>query len=135
MVLLHLMESPQLDRLMTNYPVRGSNVVGKGHPKYFAPGETAPAQAEPLQRGRVYISGTRRNADAPQAQYFDGVPPQVWEFQVGGYQVLAKWLKDRVGRMLTPEDLQHYQPIVVALARTIDLMKQIDRRIEQWPIE
>jgi hypothetical protein len=28
-------------------------------------------------------SGTRRRADAPAAQYFEGVRPQVWQFQVG----------------------------------------------------
>jgi len=62
------------------------------------------------------------------------VPPEVWEFHVGGYQVLDKWLKDRRGRKLTPDDLLHYQRIVVALARTIEIMAQIDARIEQWPI-
>ncbi|MGC9317480.1 MAG: type ISP restriction/modification enzyme, partial [Armatimonadota bacterium] len=72
---------------------------------------------------------------AQSAQYFEGVPPEVWEFQVGGYQVLEKWLKDRKGRTLTQDDLTHYQRIVVALSGTIDLMEQIDERIEDWPIE
>ena len=60
---------------------------------------------------------------------------RVRERQVGGYQVLHKWLKDRRGRTLTPDDLTHYQRIVVALARTIEIMAQIDARIEEWPIE
>jgi len=42
---------------------------------------------------RVYI-----NAE----QYFEAVSPSVWAFQVGGYQVLYKWLKDRKGRTLAP---------------------------------
>ncbi len=135
LVSLHLMEHPDLDELMTSYPVPGDNEVESAHPKYFPPGEVPPGAEEPLERGRVYINGTRRKRDAERAQYFEGVPPEVWEFQVGGYQVLDKWLKDRRGRTLTQDDLTHYQRIVVALSRTIDLMDQIDDRIDEWPIE
>jgi hypothetical protein len=42
------------------------------------------------------------------------------------------------GRTLTFEDLHHYQRIVVALAETIRLMKEIDAAIDAhggWPIE
>ncbi len=135
LVALHLMESPELDTLMTSYPVAGDNLVEKGHPKYVPPGEVPPGEDEPAERGRVYINRTKRKAGAPAAQYFDGVPPEVWEFQVGGYQVPDKWLKDRRGRELTPDDLTHYQRIVVALARTIEIMAEIDARIEEWPIQ
>ncbi|WP_448533313.1 type ISP restriction/modification enzyme [Parathermosynechococcus lividus] len=66
---------------------------------------------------------------------FTGVPAAVWNFYVGGYQVCHKWLKDRKGRMLSPEDITHYQRIVVALQETIRLMKQIDAAIPGWPLE
>jgi hypothetical protein len=39
----------------------------------------------------------------------------------------AKWLKDRKGRVLSYEDIQHYQKIIVALAETDRLMKEIDK--------
>ena len=68
------------------------------------------------------------------AQYFEGVEPDVWEFHIGGYQVLEKWLKDRKGRKLTWEDQQHYQKIVVALTETMRLMREIDAAIPSWPI-
>ncbi|MCH6554843.1 MAG: hypothetical protein IH793_11890, partial [Acidobacteria bacterium] len=80
--------------------------------------------------GRVWINKT---------QYFEGVPKQVWEFHIGGYQVCEKWLKDRQakggknprpGRVLTDEDIAHYQKIVVALNETIRLMQEIDEVIE-----
>jgi hypothetical protein len=60
----------------------------------------------------------------------------VWSFQFGGYQVCEKWLKDRKGRTLSKDDIAHYQQIVVALAETIRLMKEIDELIEahgDWP--
>ncbi|MCK4460759.1 MAG: DNA methyltransferase, partial [candidate division Zixibacteria bacterium] len=93
---------------------------------------------------------TPRNDDQPQAacaagkvwinqtQYFDCVPREVWEFHIGGYQVCHKWLKDRKGRTLSIDDIDHYQHIVSALSETIRLMAEIDAAIDQhggWPIQ
>jgi hypothetical protein len=111
---LHLMESPALDRLITSFPIPGSQVVER-------------VRYEENSR-RVFINDQ---------QFFEGVPPEVWAFQVGGYQVLHKWLKDRQGRTLSFADLHHYQKVVVALADTIRLMAAIDAAIEAhggWPI-
>lgn len=41
---------------------------------------------------------------------------------IGGYQVCDKWLKDRRGRTLGYDDIEHYKKISVALAETIRLM-------------
>lgn len=48
--------------------------------------------------------------------------------------MLDKWLKDRRGRLLTFDDLMHYQKIVVALQETIRLMAEIDAAILTWPV-
>ena len=106
------MESPMLNILITEYPVTGSNAIDK--------------VSYDDNNQRVYISKT---------QYFEGVPLEVWEFHIGGYQVAEKWLKDRKGRTLTYDELTHYQKIVVALKETIRLMEEIDGLITQWPIE
>jgi predicted helicase len=118
LVALHLLESPYLSQLVTRYPVVGDNIVEKGFPKFVSYEEKAP--------GYVYIN---------KAQYFEGVPKEVWEFHVGGYQVCEKWLKDRRGRQLSFDDLMHYQKVVVALKETIRLMGEIDKAIPAWPIE
>ena len=113
---LHLME--KIGPGMTAYPVDGENVMEKV--RYTEPSEHQP--------GRVWI-----NRD----QYFEGVPEQVWDFHVGGYQVCQKWLKDRKGRTLSFQDIQHYQRIVSALSETIRLMSEIDNSIDAsggWPI-
>jgi hypothetical protein len=123
---LHLLESPSVSRLVTRYPLPGEDRVGPGYPRYFPPGERAPGGKGPLEQGRVYLNKT---------QYFEGVAPEVWAFQVGGYQVLHKWLKDRRGRQLSFEDLMHYQKVVVALKETIHLMAEVDAAIPGWPIE
>ena len=47
-----------------------------------------------------------------------------------------KWLKDRKGRRLSKDDIDHYQKIVVALNETIRLMTEIDNVINAhggWP--
>jgi len=67
---------------------------------------------------------------------FKGVPEEVWNFHIGGYQVCEKWLKDRKGRALSSEDITHYQKIVVALSETIRIMAEIDKVIDVhggWP--
>jgi predicted helicase len=112
LVKLHLMESPLLDNLITQFIQESNREVIAGHPKY--------------QNGKVYIN---------KADYFAEVPEEVWNFYVGGYQVCQKWLKDRKGRTLSDEDIQHYQKIVVALAETIKLMQLIDAAIPGFPIE
>ena len=114
---LHLLEEhgPKI----TSYPIPGDNsveVVRYNHPDQEA------------DQGRVWIN---------REQYFEGVPPEVWSFHVGGYQVCQKWLKDRKGRKLTYDDLTHYQDVVSALAETIRLMAEIDVVIDEnggWPI-
>jgi len=114
LVSLHLLESPMVKDFSTSYPIPGDNRIEKGYPKYY----------EQLRRVNI-------NAK----QYFEGIQSEVWEFKIGGYQVLDKWLKDRQGRLLTYEDLTHYQKVVVALAETIRLMEKIDQTIPKWPIE
>lgn len=67
---------------------------------------------------------------------FVGVPEDVFSFHIGGYQVCEKWLKDRKGRKLSKDDIEHYQKIVVALSETIRLMAEIDKVIDAhggWP--
>jgi hypothetical protein len=43
-------------------------------------------------------------------------------------------MKDRKGRILSHDDIQHYQKIVVALNETIRLRAGIDKLIPSWPI-
>ena len=47
---------------------------------------------------------------------FEGVPAEVWSFQVGGHQVCRKWLRDRRGRLLNESDLSAYRAIVDAIS-------------------
>jgi hypothetical protein len=48
----------------------------------------------------------------------------VWEYQIGGYQVMDKYLKDRKGRKM--DDPRHYIHIATAIAKTIEIQEEID---------
>jgi len=124
LAVLHLLEASILnnrDKLITRFPQKGDNTVEKGYPKYDEKTE------------RVYISGDNVKLDR-KGQYFGKVPPEVWNFHIGGYQVCHKWLKDRQGRKLADEEISQYPKIVMALFETIRLMKKIDDAITEWPI-
>ena len=60
-----------------------------------------------------------------------GVPKDVWEYCIGGYQVCEKWMKNRKGRPLTQEDLVYYQNVVAAIAETLRLAGDVEEAIKR----
>jgi hypothetical protein len=84
----------------------GSSMVDSGYPRFAD--------------DRVWVNA--RDCFAP-------VASATWSFQVGTYQVCRKWLKDRAGRVLSAGEVTHYCHILSALARTRDLMREIDAAI------
>ena len=112
---LHLLKSDELNNPIAKFQGSGENLVEK---RKYDEGEA-----------RVYINTT---------QYFEGIENEVWEYQIGGYQVLDKWLKDRKGRELSLEDIKHYCRVVSVIRKTIDVQKAIDQiypEIEEEVIE
>jgi predicted helicase len=112
LVALHLLESPKLDKPRTEF-VGSNRTVEKVN----------------YSKNTVWI-------DKAQTSGFRGVPEEVWNFHIGGYQVCEKWLKDRKGRTLSKDDIAHYHKIVIALTETIRLMSEIDNVTEKhggWP--
>ena len=66
--------------------------------------------------GNIWINET---------QCFEGVPTEAWEFYIGGYQPAQKWLKDRKGRTLSFDDIEHYRKIISVLIETKAIMEKI----------
>ena len=130
LVALHLMEK-QIP-LITGYPVAGGSTVETVRYTESSP-SLHPSHQGREDNGRQGVGRVWIN----KSQYFDGVPPEVWNFYIGGYQVCQKWLKDRKNRQLAYDDITHYQRIVATLAETIILMAAIDKTINShggWPI-
>jgi hypothetical protein len=63
--------------------------------------------------------------------WFTGVPADVWEYHIGGYQVAAKWLKDRKGRTLSSEEIVTYARVITALTETIKIQSGLDTLFER----
>ena len=126
LLVLHVLESPKLGEPITIY-------TGPRNPEVGRVG---------WSDGTVWLDARKTNAReghraaSPGTIGLQGVPEEVWDFHIGGYQVCHKWLKDRKSRRLSDEDVAHYQKIVVALNETIRIMAEIDEVIEAhdgWP--
>lgn len=63
-------------------------------------------------------------------QFFEGVKDEVWEYNIGGYQVLYKWLQDRKGQKLQLKDIKHFCNIAGILNETMKIQKEIDKIFE-----
>jgi hypothetical protein len=100
---LHLMEPAAIGEAPYPYHGEGDDMVTSGFPKFDS--------------GKVHI-----NKD----QYFENVPEVAWSFHIGGYQPAQKWLKDRRGRVLSFDNITHYQRIVKILVETDRIMKEIE---------
>lgn len=123
LVTIHLMDTPPADRGIARYIGPSSARVGK----VGWSDETVWLDAAATRKGQPATPGTIG---------FEGVPREIWDFSIGGYQVCEKWLKDRKGGTLSPNDIHHYLAIVDALVATTRIMREIDELIAQhggWP--
>jgi len=103
LVELHLMKSVELNSPVAKYQGRGDNIVEN--------------ISYDRKDGRVHIN---------KAQFFGPIRQEVWEFYIGGYQVLRKWLKYRKGRNLSLGDIKHFCRMITAVAKTIEIQDEID---------
>ncbi len=108
---LHLLKSKELDKTISKFPINGNNKVEK--PRF---------DTDQRDKGKVWINNE---------QYFNGIKQNVWQYQIGGYQVCEKWLKDRKERTLTLDEILTYCKIVTSLSKTIDLQIEIDKYFEE----
>lgn len=121
LVQFHLLNSSELENPLVKYDGSGDNVVKKREYITFSKPkvQSGPNLPKPPFRktGSTWINDS---------QFFYTIDPEVWDYKIGGYQVLDKWLKDRIGRTLSAEDIKHYCKMATALTKTITIQKQID---------
>ncbi len=99
---LHLLKSKVLDSPIAKYQGSGDN-------------DRVEKITYKEDEQRIYINNDK---------YFEGITPEVWNYHIGGYQVLQKYLKDRKGRIM--DDVPRYCRIITALSKTIDIQEKID---------
>lgn len=98
---LHLLKSPELDPPIVKFQGNSDNRIEKLR----------------YEHAKLFIN---------KEQYFEGIEPEVFGYQIGGYQVCEKWLKDRKERKLSLDDIKHYCNIATAIQKTIEIQKVID---------
>jgi len=103
LVELHLLKHLALGKTDVGFPKDGSYKVESVH---YIEGEQ-----------RVYI-----NKD----QCFEGISKEVWEYRIGAYQVMEKYLKDRKERKLSLDEINHYMKVAKAIHLTIGLQGKVD---------
>lgn len=74
----------------------------------------------------VLYSPEQKAVAINKTQVFKPVPQAVWDFHIGGYQVLDKYLKSRKGRVLSLDEINHVSAIADSFAFTIEQMARID---------
>lgn len=67
-------------------------------------------------------------------QYFENITPNIWKLEIGGYEVLKRWLNYRKGRKLSFTEITHFQNISNALNETLEIVNKIDNIILQKDI-
>ncbi len=103
LITLHLMKDSTLNAMMKHgYPIAGDNTVGT--PRW--------------QDNKLYINDT---------QHFINVSQDVYNYTIGGYQVLDKWLKSRKETNLSTQDIDHLQNVIAILDTTITLQQDIEK--------
>ena len=117
--LVALHTGSQVPDWIARYPIQGTHNVDCVD---YTPKSTSPG-------GQVNINSS---------QYFEGIPEDVWNYTIGGYNPASRWLQDRVGKTLDFEDIRGYMNLVSAIRRTIDIQIEIDSTIAKhggWPID
>lgn len=98
--------------LLRQFPRRGlAQYHGTGDHRVETPRYAAAEQA-------VWINSGQR---------FSPVPADVWAHQIGGYQVLDKYLRSRKGRALSLDEVTHIGAVADVMAFTIEQMARIDQ--------
>jgi hypothetical protein len=98
-----LLKHPELEKTDVGFPKAGSNKVEK-----------------------VTYDEKNQRAFINKEQYFEGIQKEIWEYQIGAYQVMEKYLKDRKGRKLSLDEINHYMKVAKAIQVTIELQEKID---------
>ena len=99
---LHLLKTPELNNPTSKFIGQGDNVVKEI--KYTDE--------------RLYINSE---------QYFTPVASNIYNYYIGGYKVLNKWLKDRKSRTLSLEEVRRFCQVITSLKLTIEIQERIDK--------
>ncbi len=103
---LHLLKYKSLNKPITKYKGKGDDRIEK-----------------------IEYDEEKQTLFINEKNYFDGITPEVWNYYIGGYKVMDKYLKPRKGKLM--EDPSHYCKMATAISETILLQSKIDKLFDK----
>jgi len=85
--------------------------------RYLGKGTDSKVEFVERRKDEIWTNSTK---------HFDGITDEVWDYIIGNYPVLSKWLKYRVGRDLAYTEVQEFLSIAAIISDTIDLVNSVD---------
>ncbi|MDZ7260500.1 MAG: N-6 DNA methylase [candidate division KSB1 bacterium] len=104
LVELHLLRHSALDQTEIGFPESGSRIVE-----------------------RIFYDKENQRVFINTEQYFEGISNEVWQYRIGAYQVMEKYLKDRKKRKLSLDEINHYMKMAKSIKLTIKIKRGIDK--------
>ena len=116
----------------------GVTMPGKGHivqreydkPERAAIAETAADHGLSVDQALSLLGPTTCDVYLNDSAYWKNIPANVWEYTIGGYQVIKKWLSYReqelLGRALRVEEAREVMNIARRLAAIVLLQPELD---------
>jgi hypothetical protein len=73
----------------------------------------------------IHIERLNEVIDNSNVSRFYDVDEDIWNYQVGGSKVCEKWLKDRRNRVVTQDEIEHFERILRAIELSIKEIKRL----------
>lgn len=89
--------------------------------------EGPPGPVNLSERPTGYRPEEERVVVTEEGHAFVGIRPDVWGFEIGGYRVLERWLRERARGRLARDEIEAFCKAATALGRTLELQEEIDR--------
>ena len=99
---LHLLDSKELDPPVAKYQGEGDNDIIE----------------------KLVYNEDSQQVNINKEKYFEGIKPEVWNYFIGGYKVIEKYIKSRKGKSM--ENPVELCKIITAIQQTIKIQGEID---------
>jgi hypothetical protein len=96
--------------------------------------QASTARQEPRPTGTDLLGTATHDVFLNESACWQNVPEKVWDYTIGGYQVIKKWLSyrefDLLGRALTPDEAREVTHMARRIAALILLQPELDKNYQ-----
>jgi predicted helicase len=96
------------NKILTTYPAKGSDIVQR--------------ITFDQKKKRIYVN---------EGQYFSNITKEIWDYKIGSFQVLKKWIESKINHQLSIDEIDTFQKIVNIIVHSLDIQSRIDKIYEK----